>query len=966
MKQCKIDFEIRGKVGKEERLFIGGSNKQLGNWDPIKAMPTKQDAKGKGWVSMTCIYVSTRDVFEFKCFFKNSTGNFLRWENFSGNRIVKSQWHKAEVCFTLDKPQIDIQPLQKYIQTSLPNVEIKARVMSATPLSKGISMNDLTGKSKYSYDDMDKPNSISVFSPETANMESPKIIKTSAMTPRNFQNFLLKATCLENGSQKGEEVVNTDEEINIDTSSDSERGRRLSNNYLHEGGNGLIEVVEPTKSSEIQLIEEMTNNTITKFINDCNFFFVTAMLPITVTKEDDGTYSVSDYLVSSSQIFYYIRKYMHKKHRFPWIGCLVFEGKYEEKNKLKRFIFENHAFWPVFISKHEYESAYNKVYREYLRKIFSVSSLKLFEEITEPGFYDIEHDWNVFENVSKYMAQSICELKKHMDQNKQTYVVINELMCIMIPQYFLQLKTRVNCCFYFHTVFPHLNHLRKTPKFRRIFMSLFACDLIMFTSNLQAFNFIKACKDAFLLDIEYEKAASIKMNYKGRHIFIGIMAIGIEKSIVSATKNTMPKERLMSQFKDELKDRVFVFTNEHEDIDACLIKLDIVEHLLKSRGSVLPEVYFLFCITSVLTDAQIDKLKDYELRINERAGFEVIHLIIKTDLKKYKRIAYYQLADIYFEASFQERPSWYSLEYKILRKETGKLMTDDLSSSVDALNYNVIKENPMRMEKFCTKFKDLIIEVSKTKKEKSKKMTKRIESSENILPLLDPETSPLYSLDAWFEYLIGDLKNSYISQTTHNFQFTQNNAHDYELIASHIDYLPIGINQIYRDLMSVAGMLVIDFDSLFMNNETVLSLLHFRNQRGGSMKIYSSIKNVIEKQFGKFIEYLKLFEKNPKLKVILFSIREKKLFNLLFEGIEIENVIIMIEAGCYYKKLTKGHDNFTLVLANVSDDWIHAVKPSIENYTERYNLFSIRYHSNFIELSFAQRYSEITKGIYLV
>ena len=55
-------------------------------------------------------------------------------------------------------------------------------------------------------------------------------------------------------------------------------------------------------------------------------------------------------------------------------------------------------------------------------------------------------------------------------------------------------------------------------------------------------------------------------------------------------------------------------------------------------------------------------------------------------------------------------------------------------------------------------------------------------------------------------------------------------------------------------------------------------------------------------------------------------------------------------------------DMFTVVIANMSNLWIQAVKPAIDNYTDRYNLFSTRYHANFIELSVAQRECEITKG----
>lgn len=956
MKTCKIGFEINGKVGKQEKVYISGSNQQLGCWQVPKAMPTVLNSQRKTWISKADIYVANRESFQFKLFFTNLKDEFLRWETFEGNRLVKAEWHKAEISVQIDNPAYEINQVQKYPHTLVTCGSHRHRVKSASPLSK-MGEDSLT---------FDKANRLSQDCADKMAEEKHSTLK--AISPdcdvygkqQKFQ-ITLNEVMVGSGSRQGD-ILSSHDELVLNESSDSELGKIDAVNYL-QAEKGLIEMMESAKSSRLQLIEDIGSKALDHFMKENNFYFVTAMLPIQVTKLEDGKYQVNDHFLSSSQKYYYIRKFMHKNHKFPWIGCYVFEGNYEEKMQLRTFLFENHGFWPVFITKLEYESSYSKVFKEYLSKIFSVSSTKLFEEITDPGFYDIEKHWNLFEGVNRSMAQAICELNRMYGSSKKTFIVINKLMCILIPQHLLKLKQKFNMCYYFHAVFPHLNHLRKSPKFRRIFMSLFACDLIMFTSNLQAFNFLKACKDAFLLEVEYEKAASIRLNYKGRYIFISIMAFGIEKSLVPKTKNVLSKEKLINEFSEMLKQRVFIFTNEHEDLNACMFKLNIIDHLLKTRPSLAPQVYILFCITCDLNERETLALRTIEQTINQQAGMEVIQLVIQQNLKKYKRLAYYQLADIYFEVSYQERVILYSLEYKLLRRENGKLMTDDLSSSVDALNYNVIKENPMRIEKFCSKFKDLILDVIKDKESTPrKKLSKQIDSSDNMLPLLDPETSPLYSLDSWFDYLIADLKHAAGHQKVANLQFTENKTHDFELIATKEEYQPIAINQIYKDVLMESGVLVIDFDGLFMNNETVLSLLHFMPQKSASTKLFNLIKGVIWKQFTKFIEFLRLFEKNEKLIIILFSVREKKLFNTLFEGIELANVILIVESGCYHKRLTRGHDAFTLVLANVSEDWILAVKPSIQNYTERYNLFSTRYHNNFIELSIVQKECEITKG----
>ena len=107
--------------------------------------------------------------------------------------------------------------------------------------------------------------------------------------------------------------------------------------------------------------------------------FTTGLLPVEVQRQADGTYKIWDSFISSNQMFYYIRKYLHKIEKFTWVGCMINEDVYEEKNRLRNELYTKHCFWPIFITKHEYDVAYLKVFRGYFSKIFSVSYVRLID-----------------------------------------------------------------------------------------------------------------------------------------------------------------------------------------------------------------------------------------------------------------------------------------------------------------------------------------------------------------------------------------------------------------------------------------------------------------------------------------------------------------------------------------------------------------------------------------------------------
>lgn len=1050
MNLCKVGFIVKSSR-KNVTLFVSGNCEQLGKWDTDKALPLEFNLTNKNWVSACEIYVNRREAFEYKLFAKteNEGCEQIVWDSVDPNRKYVVQYYNVAICFSMDKPQEEVNIIQEFISSTFNPQDPLPRTQSdrGYPPKRENSTNQPAPsiKTKYSFHEIDNK---SVQGPAAQQKPSEEMVRPDS--PRN-----------PNGS------INPPSE-DANNSSETLKEKMPLNSFLQEEKEDTV-LSEPSKPKSTTFFEERlpigSVHSLQNFFKESCFVFVTAMLPIKVRKRgvsscssentqspeakskdnfrdpdsspiyksqlDSTDYEITDYFISTSQIYYYIQKYMHLKGSFIWAGCLVFEETPEEKARLKSFLLETRNFLPIYISKSEFEIAHMKVYKEYFKRIFTTSHIKLIEEITKMGFYDIEKEWSVFEAVNKKMAYGIADYIQETNsvKTRPTFVLINELMGILIPQYFIQRNTRplrISTSYYFHTVFPPLNQLKKTPKFKRLFMSLLSCDMVLFNSNQQANNFLKSSKDLFLLDIEYDRGASIVLNYKGRKIFISILALGIERTLVASTQNVEKKCELIYEMKAFLRNRVFIFSNEHADYEVCQLKLSIYEYLIKTYPDIRDKVFFLFCITCPLTAEQEKKILQRAKEINELCNQEIslcnsskevevdmeptqwksggldqpsagsspsslsalppererpreepcpekgplfpLKVLIKKNLEKYRRVAYLELTDICFEVAFEERVNLYTLEYKVLRRERGKMIVDDQSNSVDALNYNIKKENPMNIAKFCKEFYELITFLTNIDRTHGSFIQRRSRlSSDNKMPLIDPETSPLYSLDVWFENLISDLKQAKLNNQRMNnhYQFSRKCSKNYEILANHKAVEPILLKKIYQDLVEHSGQLIVDMDGLFFSNERMRSLLHYKTQKSEYMQLFHSIKAVLSPHLEKFVAFLAdLQKKSPEVLVLLYSMREKKLFNLLFEGVVLPDVILVVEAGCYYKRLSAGHEGYTSSFSSTGrNDWVDAVRNSIENYSTRYNLFSTRYHHHFIELSVIQKESELAKDL---
>ena len=953
MKLCKLSFIIVGAVNKEERPVLMGGCSQLGKWDHENSLPFLYDDSTNCWISETTIHVEKNTMIEFKIGFMNLGGDFLRWEDFEGNRSYRVFWHSVELSLQVDLNEPPFQViLQNYIDSPYRQSKERIRMSNESfKFMREVSYNHecnikMEKKPNYSFD-VNIHNSVIMTKP----------IQPAMITER--VNAVIFSDSITEGFD------NSDEE-DLNASSEILRNDKPVHNFMDGEKMEIMIGDSSRKNSQTALFESNSVHSATNYMREPNLIVVTAMLPIQFTKGADGEFSVIDSFIGNGQMFYYIRKFLQKRHKFIWVGCLVFEDSYEEKNRLKSFLLEKHSMLPVFLTKSEFESAHTKVFQEYFNRIFSVSSLDQIKEFTEESLYDIEKDWSIFEAVNKRMADRISEHLQNKPSNDNKYVVIFDLMCILIPQYFLQRKFKICSSFYFHSVFPHLNHFRKSPKFKRIFMSMYACDIIFFNSNQQAYNFIRSSKDLFMIDAEYDKSASIILTYKGRRIFVSILSLGVEKSMVTTTKNMEKKLIFQKQLTQVLNGRKFIFAREQEDFKVVILKLNLFEHLIRMKPDLRDKIYFTFCVTCTLTRDQKDIILEKSRLINEISGTVVIDIIIQEFLEKYKRVVFLQKTDILFDVAYQERLSLFTLEYKITRKEYGKMMLDDQASSVDALNHNVHRVNPMRIVKFCEEFCSLIYEVINSDKENVSERSLKLHS-DNKLPLIDPESNPLYSIEIWFENLLCDLKQAAMNQRTVMVDFHLKGRQNYEILATHKGYDQMAFKQIYKDLKDRSGILILDFDALFFNHDKIRSLLHYKSNKKEIMNVFTVIHSIIHYQLERFLSMIDALSKsNPNVIIILFSIREKKLFNLLFENMVLPNVYLMVQCGSNFKRLDKKNNNYSCAMTSsgstLPEFWIDSVRICIENYTARYNLFSFRFHKNFIELSVIQRECELTKG----
>ena len=100
----------------------------------------------------------------------------------------------------------------------------------------------------------------------------------------------------------------------------------------------------------------------------------------------------------------------------------------------------------------------------------------------------------IYKSINKRICEEVisCQKKLEFDpRDPRSLVILNDLLCILMPSVFLELRIKLNLGFYFHSPFPNLNYLKRLHGYKEIVQGLLACDVIFFNVHQQATNFLQ-------------------------------------------------------------------------------------------------------------------------------------------------------------------------------------------------------------------------------------------------------------------------------------------------------------------------------------------------------------------------------------------------------------------------------------------------------------------------------------------
>ena len=658
--------------------------------------------------------------------------------------------------------------------------------------------------------------------------------------------------------------------------------------------------------------------------------------------------------------FYYVRKVLHKTKKFPWIGWVVFDQSEELKQKMKAKIIEEFSYWPVFITKHEFDIVYKSIWRGYLNKVFSVNYANERDQHSFHPMFNLKDNWEVYLRICKRLINEIllCQETMGFERTASTsLVVLNGMLCLMMPSLLSQMKIKLNLGFYFSSSFPCHNHLKKIQNYREVVRGLLACDVIFFDFHQQASHFIKILKDLFFLGMDFELNGYISAMYKGRKIYIRVLSKGVHNKRIGTTKLTKEKVRLRESLQLRYGGQVKIMSIEEEDLMSLNLKFNIYDFFLKKYKDKLEKSTVLMIIVDVdiiLEPKGLKLITDRVKDIKKRHGENSIKIEF-TKIQRYQKWAYMEITDIYLEVCTRDRLNLYCLEFSLLKND-GKMMIDSNTSLNSFFSESISQENPLNLFKFAEKLKKLVDSVSgaSPKISPNSKHEKRVMLS---------ESQTIYNIELWWKYMVADLLKASSELANSNILF----KHNHDLIATHKRFQRVDLVEVWAKLIKRTGFLIIDFDAVYLaklKNEAFVYLKATRHKKKVKQNQSKALKRPIQKELKQFCACMIKLVKSTDFKILITTQVTSKDAENLFKSLAAHpNIYLLAENGNAFAAPKKQRWAWRTRIEGETK-WHKQVRKLVKSYTERYAFISANFMDASISIMLLEIGSEIGKDIY--
>jgi len=695
-----------------------------------------------------------------------------------------------------------------------------------------------------------------------------------------------------------------------------------------------------------------------------NLIFVTSFIPFKFNEAKSslatGELVFDEDYTDLGYNFYYIRKILHKENRFPWIGLMVLKEDQPLREAVRDTMIEDYGFWPVFITEVEYKCIFKRVWKRFLSKIFGVNYVQELEKQLEFGYNNFDEDWKILNVVSERIVDEIinCQAVNEYDpKDPKSLVVINGLMCLLLPRILISRRIKLNMGFYFHSPFPCLNYLRRIANYREIIKGILSCDVIYFNVHQQAGNFLQVLKDLFFLDITYELNGYISVAYKGRKIYIRILILGVHSKKIGFTHCTASKIEFSYKIKHDCQGKVVLLSIEQDDFMSLKLKLNILESLLESYPELLDKLSYTIIASKYFSRSEESGIQSQVEILNSKFG-NVLKVEFKS-LRRYEKWAYMEQSDIFLEVSIKDRVNIYCLEFAQLKQDC--LMMIDKSSYINPMGYTGIEiENPLKVKSFCAKLNSLIQKASRIDKTNTPQKKKGINHI---------DSQPIYNIEVWWKMMSADLKKAAIEQSEAHIKFKEHgDKKDLSAIATPKNYMRADMIEIWQKVLTKSGFIFVDFDSLFISGKKVVNHIFHNNliKRGKVQGKSKSLKKMIGPALSSFCSAMKRLVLTTDFHVLISTGLDEKSADNLFNILKIPKITILAENGNSLLPSPEPGQNISpswIRISPADSQHIKQAKKIVRLYRNRYSFLSSQFLTNSINITLLKSENELMKDL---
>ena len=424
---------------------------------------------------------------------------------------------------------------------------------------------------------------------------------------------------------------------------------------------------------------------------------VSNRLPITIKRQEDGTY---DFSMSSGGLVSALSG-LKKAMSFLWIGWPGMEIPAEEREMVEARLMNEYSTRPVLLEDELADRHYNGFSNSILWPLFHY----------HPGEINFdEENWQAYEEANRRFADTVVDMIQDGDM-----VWVQDYHLMLLPDYIRQkIGNRfknVKIGFFLHTPFPSSEIYRILPVREAILQGVLSCDLIGFHTYDYARHFLSSCSR--VLDL---KTLPNGVRYGNKFIRVGAYPIGIDPDRFSEVLREQVVQERMASLQQKFKGvRIMVGVDRLDYIKGVPQKLHAFEVFLTENPEWVGKVVLVQ--VAVPSRQDVEEYQNLRAVVNELVGringkfatieFIPIHFMHKS-ISIQELVALYAVSDVCVVSSTRDGMNLVSYEYICTQRERhGALVLSEFAGAAQSLNGSIIV-NPWNTQELCSGMKEAL------------------------------------------------------------------------------------------------------------------------------------------------------------------------------------------------------------------------------------------------------------------